>query len=197
MQDIIVYDELSNNFNNTYTIIKEQSKNLTKINTDITNLISIVNNEYDSLESYATFVSSDFPYLPLNTNAINIEQKITNQINFTYSFKTKVNGSCKIHVLVKNYSTNRKDTSPTTDSFEIWKNKNTKIFTTNFVAVNNRINTVGYYLLSSDTIRVLTTDTFEVKLNFNNSNGYKKYVTISNNGVYIGAFPSFTSNILL
>lgn len=197
MQDIIVYDELSNNFNNTYTIIKEQSKNLTKINTDITNLISTVNNEYDSLENYTTFVSSDFPYLPLNTNAINIEQKITNQINFTYNFKTKVNGSCKIYVLVKDYSTNRKDTSPTTDSFEIWKNKNTKIFTTNFVTVNNRINTIGYYLLSSDTIRVLTTDTFEVKLNFNNSNGYKKYVTISNNGVYIGAFSSFTSNILL
>lgn len=196
MQDIIVYDELSNNFNNTYTIIKEQSKNLTKINTDITNLISIVNNEYDSLENYTTFVSSDFPYLPLNTNAINVEQIITNQITFTYKFKTKVNGSCKIHVLVNDYSTNRKDTSPTTDSFEIWKNKN-KIFTTNFVPVNNRIKSVGYYLLSSDTIEVFTTDTFEVKLNFNNSNGYKKYVTISNNGVYIGAFSSFTSNILL
>lgn len=196
MQDIIVYDELSNNFNNTYTIIKEQSKNLTKINTDITNLISIVNNEYDSLENYTTFVSSDFPYLPLNTNAINVEQIITNQITFTYKFKTKVNGSCKIHVLVSDYSTNRKDTSPTTDSFEIWKNKN-KIFTTNFVPVNNRMKSVGYYLLSSNTIEVFTTDTFEVKLNFNNSNGYKKYVTISNNGVYIGAFSSFTSNILL
>lgn len=197
MQDIIVYDELSNNFNNTYAIIKEQSKNLTKVNTDITNLISIVNNEYDSLESYTTFVSSDFPYLPLNTNAINIEQIIKNQINFTYSFKSKVNGSCKIYVLVNGYSTNRKDSSPITDSFEIWKNKTEQIFTTNFVTVNNRINSVGYYLLSSDTIKVFTTDTFEVKLNFNNSNGYKKYVTISNNGVYVGAFSSFTSNILL
>lgn len=195
MKDIIVYNELSNSFDNAYNILKNQSKNLAQVNTSIANLISIVNNEYNALENYSTLAPSDFPYLPLNTNNIDLDQIISNQINYTYKFKSKVNGSCKIYVLINGYTTNRKDNSPSNDSFEVW-NGSIQKFYTNFVAVDNRIGAQGYYLLSSNTINIYTNDIITVNLNFNNSNGYKKYVKICNNGIYVGSFSSFSSKIV-
>lgn len=194
MKDIIVYDEMSNNFDDTYNILKNQSKNLTQVNTNITNLISIVNNEYNTLENYSTLTSADFPYLPLNTNKINFNQIISNWINYTYKFKSKVNGSCKINVLINEYTTNKFDKSYSNDSFKIIKNSSIE-FSTNFKEVYNIINNHGYYLLSSNAINIYTNDIITVNLNFSNSNGYRKAINICNNGIYVSGFSTFSSKI--